>query len=125
MKSLLPLIFVGLGIFLVGLGILWPFVFPATRSWTEAKAQRMIELQNSAHQLLFLADRAKTRPKPGGPSPQEAQAKFNEAEAELDTLREEFEGIRDSPNTIGTYLRWAGIALVLIAGGATVVFSSD
>lgn len=125
MKSLLPLIFVGLGIFLVGLGLLWPFVYPATRAWTDEKAQRMIELQNSAHQLLFLADRARTHPKSGGLSPQEAQANFDEAEAELDTLREEFEGIRDSPNTIGTYIRWAGIALVLIAGGATMVLSGD
>lgn len=116
MKSLLPVILVGLGIALLGLGFLWSILFPASRNWTEEKSARMTELQNEAHKLLYLADQAKTRPRPGGPTPQEAQANFDNAKAELDVLKAEFEATRDSPKTSGTYLRYAGTALVLLGG---------
>lgn len=116
MKSLLPVVLVGLGAFLLLLGLLWSFIFPASRTWTEEKSLRMTELQNEAHKLLYLAERAKTQPKPGGPTPTEARAKFDEAKAELDSLKAEFEATRDSPKTSGTYLRYAGTALVLLGG---------
>ena len=120
MKSLLPLILVASGIVLLCMSFLWPLLFPASQAWTEEKSERMTELQNDAHQLLFLAERAKTRPTAGGPSPSEARAKFKEAEAELEALRLEFEGIRDSPNTVGTYFRWAGTATTLLGGLAVL-----
>lgn len=116
MKSLVPVILVGLGAVLLLLGFLWTFLFPASRTWTEEKSNRMTELQNEAHKLLYLVDQAKTRPRPGGPTPLEAQANFDAAKAELDELKAEFEATRDSPKNSGTYLRWAGMALVLCGG---------
>lgn len=121
MKSLLPTVLVGLGIVLLGLSFLWPLLFPASRSWTKEKSKQMTKLQNEAHKLLFMVDRAKTRPTPGGPSPREAKANFDKAKAELDTLRAEFESVRDSPKTAGTYLRWIGTTFVLLGGFAVMV----
>lgn len=125
MKSLAPVILVGLGAALLLLGFLWTLIFPASRTWTEEKSNRMTALQNDAHKLLYLVDQAKTRPRPGGPTPLEAQANFDKAKAELDELKAEFEATRDSPKTAGTYLRWAGTALVLCGGFVTMMASGD
>jgi len=119
MKSV-PLILLGVGILLVVLSALWPLIFPASRSWTEEKSTRMTELGNEAHKLLFQAIQAKERPQPGGPSPREAQDKYDAAKAELDALKAEFEAVRDSPKNSGTYLRWTGIVMVLLGGGAVL-----
>ena len=80
----------------------------------------MTELSNKAHKLLYVAKNAKTNPRPGGPTPQEAQAEFDAAQAELDALRGEFEGVRDSPKTVGTYLRWIGSGMALLGGAAVM-----
>lgn len=116
MKSLLPVILVGLGIALLALSFLWTILFPASRSWNEEKSARLTELQRKAHKLLYVADQAKTRPRLGGPTPTEAQANFDKAMEELDALKAEFEATRDSPKTSGTYLRYTGTALVLLGG---------
>jgi len=118
---MLPLIALGLGVLLLLASFLWSSLFPATASWTEAKNGRMVELQNEAHKLLYLAERARSRPQIDGPSPEEARAKFEEAKAELDTLKAEFEGIRDSPQTIATYLQWAGSVAILLGGVGVLV----
>ena len=121
MKSSLPLVAVLLGLLLLILSPLWGLIFPATNTWTEEKARRMTELGNEAHALLFQAIRAESRPNmKGGKNPAELRAKYNETKAELDALKAEFEGKRDRPKTIATYLRWSGIALVLIGGGAVM-----
>ena len=121
MKALAPLILAGLGSLLLVLGLLWGVLFPAERTWTEEKSQQMTALQNEAHKLLFLAERAKTRPQPGGPTPSEAQAKFEAAKAELDALKAEFEGVRDSPQSTGSTLRWVGTGMVLLGGFALML----
>ncbi|MEQ8209123.1 MAG: hypothetical protein RH917_04760 [Lacipirellulaceae bacterium] len=114
MKSLLPPIAVGLGVILLLASFLWSTIFPATATWTEEKNARMVELQNNAHKLLYLAESARSKPKYDGPTPEEARAKFDEAKAELDTLKAEFESIRDRPNTVATYLKWIGSGAVLL-----------
>lgn len=117
MKSQLPLlVFIGFGIFLVLLSLVWGILFPPSRAWSEEKAQRMNELGQEVRQLNIAAIRAKERPRPGGPSPTEAKAEYQAAKQELETLESEFQSIRDRPQTAGTYLRWAGIGLVLLGG---------
>ena len=116
MKSNAPLIVVGLGVLLVLLSALWPILFPAERNWTQEKAERMTELSNTAHQLLYEAIRAKENPKPGGPDRREAQQKYDDAKAELDALQAEFESNRDAPKNSAAGMRWTGIAMVLIGG---------
>lgn len=124
MKSNLPLILTVVGIVLVALSALWPMIFPPDRNWNEAKSQRMTELSNKAHGLLYEAVQAKENPKPGGPSRREAEQRYEEAKAELEALQQEFQGIQESPKTSAFYLRWAGIALV-VAGGAALMIGGD
>lgn len=119
------MVLLGLGCLLLGVGFLWSTVFPPSRTWTEEKANRMTELSNNAHKLLFVAKNAKTNPRPGGPTPTEAQAAYDEAKAELDTLKAEFESARDTPTTTGTYLRYLGIALALGGGFAHMSARGD
>lgn len=125
MKSIVPVGILSVGVLLLVLGLLWTFLFPATRTWTDEKSRRMTELQNNAHKLLYLSEAAKTRPQPGGPTPTEARAKFEEAQAELDALKAEFESIRDNPANTGTFLRWAGSAMVLIGAFGAMMFQGS
>ncbi len=117
MKEMLPAGAVGTGIFLLLLSGVWGFLFPATSSWTDEKAERMAGLTKEVHSLLFKSVGAKEqRGSQRGADPKAAEAEYERAKEELATLREEFESARDSPTTAANYLRWVGTALVLLGG---------
>jgi hypothetical protein len=122
MKAILPVGAVGLGLFLLLLSGFWSLLFPAASTWTDEKAQRMSALTGEVHTLLFQSVAArKQQGKYKGQDPTKIQAKYDQSQAELEALREEFEGIRDRPQTITTYLRWSGTVLVLLGGAAVMI----
>ncbi len=123
MKSALPLVAVVVGLLLlIGSG-LWGFLFPASLSWTEEKSQRMSELGDKAFGLLGEVNAARNRRSlHTGRDPGETLAAYKQATAELEQLRAEFENTRDSPKTAAFFLRWSGIACIVV--GAVVVWSN-
>jgi hypothetical protein len=125
MKAALPSAAIMLGVVLVAASLVWGLVFPAINHWTPEKAKKMSEVSEETHLLSFKLADAKERPNMlGGMNPAELQAQFKAKEAELATLRQEFEGIRDKPNTVAKYLRWSGIGLVIV-GGAMSMMSQE
>lgn len=123
MKSTLSTLAVALGAVLLAVSFLWGVFFPAKASWTEEKGERMAELTQQAHNMMFEVKAAEEKPSMhSGKNPAEVKAEYEKVKAELDTLRAEFEGKRDSPKTAATFLRWSGIAFVV--AGAIVVFAS-
>ena len=120
MNSVWSAILVVIGMVLLALSFVWGFIFPASQTWTDEKASRMTELSNQGRLLLIEANNAKYKPKPGGPSPKEALEKYDAVKAELNKLKEEFMGARDSPKTISSYLLWSGAGFILVGGMAVM-----
>jgi hypothetical protein len=123
MKSTLSTLAVVLGAALLAVSFLWGVFFPAKAGWTEEKGERMAALTQQAHTMMFEVKAADEKPSMhSGKNPAEVKAEYEKVKAELDTLRAEFEGKRDSPKTAATFLRWSGIAFVV--AGAIVVFAN-
>jgi hypothetical protein len=123
MKSGLSTAAVVIGLLLLGGSLLWGVLFPASRGWTEDKAKRLGDLTAEAHSLMFKVEAAKEKPSMhAGDSAADVQARYREVKKELEVLRTEFEGKRDSPKTAATFLRWSGIAFVI--AGAIIVFAN-
>jgi hypothetical protein len=121
MKQSVPFVLVMLGVALVVLSFLWAILFPASNNWTDDKSARMATLTREVHALLFQVEGAKQRRSmTAGPNPAELQAEYDAKKAELAALRTEFETQRDAPQTTSKILRWTGIALVLVGGGAVM-----
>lgn len=109
-----------LGIVLLVGSALWGVLFPASNSWTEEKALRMRELSGKAHLLSFKAAAAKANPSMHSGPGADAVVEYRAAQQELAGLRNEFENRRDAPTTASSFLRWSGIALVLLGGLAVM-----
>ena len=111
-----------LGVVFLLVSLIWGLLFPASRSWTTEKNNRMSELSVKGHLLGGELDAAQRRPNMhGGRSAAEIEAEYKQVSAELTQLREEFENKRDSPKTMASYLRWSGVAFVI--AGAIIVFA--
>ena len=122
MKAVLPLVAVIGGVVLVVASLLWGLLFPAAKNWTPEKSTRMSQVAEEAHLLSFKLADAKNHPNmQGGVNPAELQSQYKEKERELAELKEEFNSIKDSPNATAKYLRWTGIAFVLLGGAASMV----
>ncbi len=121
MKQSLPVIALGIGIPLVLLSILWSSIFPASNSWTEEKSKRMTELALQTQQLMYKVVKAENNDLKSGENPAEINEKYRASKKELEQLQNDFETQRDKPSTIASYLRWAGIALVIVGAGANFV----
>lgn len=122
MKEALPIAGVSLGILLVALSFVWGLVFPATNQWTPERAKELSELNQEVHGLMFKAAEAEARPNMvKGGNPAEVIAEYREKKQKLEELNKEFQGIKDSPQTSAKYLRWTGIAFVLLGGLGTMV----
>lgn len=120
MKSTIPAIAVVLGVILMLFSAAWSFIFPATRSWTEEKSQRMSDVGYHARLIDLELSKAKQSPSMHrGKSAAELQAEYDKLDAEFKQLRGEFTNASDSPKTASRILRWSGIAFV-VAGGAIV-----
>ena len=107
------------GLFVMLASLCWSSLFPAARSWTEEKAQRMTELGTQAHQLGGARDAARRRPSMHGRSAADIDAEYQQVTAELDELRIEFESKRDAPQRTSSLLRWIGMGLIVSGAIAT------
>jgi hypothetical protein len=58
----------------------------------------------------------------GGSNAADLEAEYKKKTAELEELRLDFEGKRDSPKTTASIFRWTGI--VLVAVGAVAMMAS-
>ena len=122
MKSL-PVIAVGVGAALLAASLVWGMLFPASRSWTDEKSERMSDLGTQAHKLGGQLEAARGRPTMhGGRNAAEVEAEYKQVTAELAELREEFEGKRDGPQTTASYFRWTGV--ICVALGAVVMMAT-
>ena len=120
MKSSLPMLTIGLGILLLLGSVVWPMVFSTTRSWTDEKSNQLSDLSTQVAGMRFKLTQAKRQAWPGAerePVNNLAvmQKKFDHASQELATLRIEFESAISSPQTSSSFLKWAGLS-VLVAG---------
>ncbi len=113
---------IGLGIALLAGSLLWAILFPASRSWTVEKNNRMSDLSVKAHKLGGELDAAQRRPSMHGRAPSVIEAEYKQASDELTQLREEFESKRDGPKNSARMLQWAGI--IFVAVGAFASFAS-
>jgi hypothetical protein len=114
MKTI-PVVAVGLGLALLASSFVWGMLFPASRAWTEEKANRMSELGLKAHSLGGELDGVRRRPKMyGGRNAADVEAEYEKTTAELAVLREEFQTTRDRPAANASRLRWVGVVCVAI-----------
>ncbi|MCA9236116.1 MAG: hypothetical protein KDA44_11635 [Planctomycetales bacterium] len=125
MKSAIAPAAIALGLLLLIASLLWNFMFPATKSWTEEKSVRLTELGNQATQTNLKLLKAKERPSMhSGESAAELQDQFDKISAEYKALYDEFHNASESPKTISTALKWTGIGLTLL-GGIAVLATRD
>ena len=114
MKTAAP-VAIGLGILLLALSILWPILFPPTRTWTDEKSRRLKELSGKVQYAMGKLELAQSRPNmTGGENPAELKKKADEMMSELKVLQDEFSSAKDSPETISTILKWSGIGVMIV-----------
>ena len=123
MKSFLPAAAAVIGLLMLVASFLWGTFSPAGAGWTKEKSLRLQELRRQANILGAQTAGATDKPSMhGGESTANKQAEYEKVKAELKTLGEEAEGKIQGPQTIAMYIRWAGVACILI--GALVAFAS-
>jgi len=106
---------IGLGLVLLLLSVLWPVLFPATRTWTDEKSRRLKELSGKTQYAVGKLEYAKSKPNMlGGESPAVLQQKADELMQELEGLQNEFASAKDSPQTISTVLKWSGVGTMAL-----------
>jgi hypothetical protein len=119
MKSALPLTAVVLGILMLLTSLLWGYLFPPSRTWTEEKSLRLSELGSETNGLKFALVESRQRVSMhAGKNPGEIKEAYDKARAEYDLLFDEFENAKEGPKVIASTLRWIGIGLALIGGVA-------
>lgn len=110
---------IGLGIALLAGSLVWAFLFPAAKSWTVEKNNRMSELSIKAHKLGGELDAAQRRPSMHSRGAAEIEAEYKQVTEELTQLRGEFESKRDAPKKSARLLQWVGIVCVAIGAFAS------
>jgi hypothetical protein len=122
MKSFLPAAAVTIGLLLLIASFLWGLIAPAGAGWTEEKSLRLQKLRRQANILGAQTAGASDQPSMhGGKNAAEIQAEYEKVTAELKALGEEAEGKIQGPVTTATYLRWTGVAFILVGGVAVYV----
>jgi hypothetical protein len=104
---------IGGGVVLFLMGALWTTIFPPTLSWTDEKAKRALEVKNKIHNLAF----AVHNPKPNLQKGQDAgqvKAEYDALIKENDELNAAFSSATETPQTVGSVIKWSGAALAAI-----------
>jgi hypothetical protein len=99
-------------------GLCWGFLFPAKNSWTSEKADRLSDVTGRAHVLFMKVKMAERDPSSLGE--QDAKRLQEEYRLVLDqqaSLKKEFESANDRPKTAARWMRWSGVALLLVGIG--------
>lgn len=95
--------------------VIWPVLFPATRTWTDEKSRRLKELSGKTQFLMGKIEYAKSNPSmTRGENPAEMKQRADKMMAELKTLQDEFSGAVDSPKTVSTVLKWSGVGVMAL-----------
>lgn len=106
---------IAIGFLLLILGSLWQSMFTGAASWTPEKDARWTEVKDRLHVLRFtIGDGERRVSMHGGPDMAKAKTEFNTLKEENDRLTEEFNGIRERPNTMAKLLKWSGISLAVV-----------
>lgn len=114
MKSIAPLA-IGIGILLMALGVLWPVLFPATRTWTDEKSRRLKEISGKAQYAKGMIELAQRKPSmTGGESPAVLKGKLEEMTKEVNELRAEYSSAQDNPQVIGKVFKWSGVSVMAL-----------
>ena len=126
MKAAFPVSALMLGVLLLLASFGWSTLFPATRTWTTEKSQRLSELGGEANRLQFAIVNAQQNPSMHfGQNPAELQAAYDEVRDEYDRLHAEFENARQRPETAARLLRWSGIVCVGAAAAGLWVMQQN
>ena len=105
------------GLSLVVLSYLWPYLSEHRGSWTEEKALRYIELGQQIHKLTFkVRGAAEPRKMHGGKSAEEDgllanRKRLEEAWVEAKELKAELDGVQTSRDGRPALFKWIGIGL--------------
>jgi uncharacterized protein YjeT (DUF2065 family) len=123
MKSVLPAVFVALGLVLLVVSLTWSVLFPPSAVWTKEKSVQLTELGNQATAIKLAMGESESRPRMhSGENAAELKEKYDKVAAEYKALYEEFRTASERPKSASTFLRWSGIAFV--AAGALVVMAT-
>lgn len=124
MKAIAP-VAIALGFLLVVVSLIWPMLFPATRTWTDEKSRRLKELSAKAQYAMGKLEMAQSKPSmSSGENPAILKRKADEMKKELKVLQEEFTSAKESPQTMSTIFKWSGIG-VMLAGIVGYVATKD
>jgi len=123
MKSMIPLIAIGLGVLLLIGSALWSTLYPTTSSWTDEKSRQLSELGNEAQKRNYIYEVAKRKPNmSGGKNPAVLKEEYDKAMTELTALRDEFNSANDAPKAASSFLKWSGISFLGIGIISWMVF---
>jgi hypothetical protein len=116
MKDKLCLVAAIVGGLLFVLSLLWGFVFPAERAWTQEKSSRMSALSSRAHTLHVKVKLGERNPAAfGDEEPGQVRKEYKDVTEELASLKQDFQSAQRAPKTMAGVLRWSGL-IVGIAG---------
>jgi hypothetical protein len=114
MKAIAPPV-IGFGFCLLLASVLWPLLFPATRSWTDEKSRRLKELSSKAQMAMAKVEWAERKPNmTGGENPAVLKEQAAEMMAELSALQTEFTSAVDGPQTMSAILKWSGVGAMAL-----------
>jgi hypothetical protein len=115
MKSTIAIGITGLGLLLLILSFVWVSLFSGKSAFTDEKATRWGEVKERMHNLAFVVNAPPGTVKMhSGPDLGQAKAEYEKLKIENDQLAAEFSGVYDTPRTMSTVLKWAGLSLALV-----------
>jgi hypothetical protein len=98
---------VGFGFVLLLLSGVWPILFPAANSWSDAKSERLAQVKSRMNEVSHLLLRPNA-------SKGVLQPELDQLTAENDQLNTEFHSAHDRPQTMSKFMKWSGISLMLV-----------
>ena len=113
MKQLVPLVLLGLGAVLTLASFALPAMSGARTALSEEDYARLEQLEEKVVELHIQMQSVKRRTG-NQDSPEEGSPGFNKIVEERDALRAKLEGNIEKPQTAGTFLRYAGIGVLVV-----------
>jgi len=98
-----------IGLLFVGLSGVWSSLFPATRSWTPEKSQRLGQVKDRITNISFIINN------PNNTKDTSAlKSELEKLTQEDQQLSAEFNSAASRPNTVSKFLKWTGISLAIV-----------
>ena len=114
MKAIPPAaIVIGL-LFLVASAV-WPVMFPATRTWTDAKSRRLKEIGAEEQALVGKIEYLRHRPSmTSGENPAVMKERAEVLRAEREALQADLTAATEGPAMAKAILKWTGISVLVL-----------